>query len=346
MAIPPSPAERGRRLEQHIAAFFASYGYVVQSNRVLTGRSGGRHEIDVLAEKTDPLTSFRIAVECKAWNNPIEKDVVSKLHYVMTDLGIHKGVVVSLAGVRSGAQTAASELGIEVWGPDELRRHLGDSVFADVAGGAAPPRGGGRSALAWPFQADPAEAERSIQRDGKGRFGLRTLEDSTWFAPIWLPIHMLRLTIAQPQTRRLRQHIASIVVNNAYEGLGGTFVGSVPAAPMELLLGDVVAIKPLCRDTQIHGALRKTVEARQKVTSPAAIQRHDANLRRLGLPLPCQSLSIDQTDLVYLPVYAGMLQTSGQDRMVAVNGITGALDEGLSQALTSHLAHVRQSFSG
>ena len=340
-----SPAERGRRLEQHIAAYFSSYGYVVQSNQVLTGRSGGRHEIDVLAEKTDPLTSFRIAVECKAWSHPIEKDVVSKLHYVMTDLGIHKGVVVSLAGVRTGAQTAAAELGIDVWGPDELRRHLGESVFADVAGGAPPPRGGsGRMAYGWPFGADASHAHEAIRREGKGRLGLRTLENTTWFAPIWVPAYLLRLTVAQPHTKRLRQQITSVVLDNAYEALGGGYIGSISSGPVELPLADVVAIKPKCRETQVHGSLRKAVEARQKVTSTAAVERHNANLRRLGLPVPCQTLSIDQTILVHLPAYAGLLQTTGQDRMVAVDGITGMVDPRLSQALTSHLAHVRASF--
>lgn len=75
-----SAAQRGRALEQQVAAYFASHGYHVETDRVLVGRSGGRHEIDVLGDKSDALTSFRVAVEYKAWNSPIEKDVVSKLH--------------------------------------------------------------------------------------------------------------------------------------------------------------------------------------------------------------------------------------------------------------------------
>ena len=85
----------GRQLEQRVAAFFATNGYATRCNEILEGRSGGRHEIDVLAEKSDALTTYRVAVECKAWQQPIEKDVVSKLHYVLSDLGLSKGIVVS-----------------------------------------------------------------------------------------------------------------------------------------------------------------------------------------------------------------------------------------------------------
>ncbi|MGH9892704.1 MAG: restriction endonuclease, partial [bacterium] len=89
---------KGRLLEERIATFLAGNGYSTKQNVFLEGRSGGRHEIDVLAEKDDGITTFRLAVECKAWNTPIEKDVVSKLAYVMTDLGLNKGIVVSLKG--------------------------------------------------------------------------------------------------------------------------------------------------------------------------------------------------------------------------------------------------------
>src|SRR4051794_10162837 len=103
--------EVGRDLEQRIAAFFGQNGYTTQCNAFVEGRSGGRHEIDVLAEKSDALTTYRVAVECKAWQAPIEKDVVSKLHYVVNDAGLSKGIIVSLGGARSGADRTAADLG-------------------------------------------------------------------------------------------------------------------------------------------------------------------------------------------------------------------------------------------
>jgi hypothetical protein len=341
-----SSAERGRRLEHDVGAFFHRNGYVVRLNQVMQGRSGGRHEIDVLAEKSDALTNFRVAIECKAWGSPIEKDVVSKLHYVMGDLGIHKGIVVSLAGARSGAETAARELGIELWGRDELRRHLGEAVFTDIAG--TMPKGGpeGTAGYGYPFRTSSEAAEQLIRSAGKGRLGLRTLEAVVWFAPLWVPTYAIRLTVAQPQVKRLRTRLTSSVVDNTYEAISGEFIGQVAPGVSEVQLGTVRALKPLRRDVQVHGDIRRAMEARVRVSSPAAVQRHENTLRGLGVPTPCQSVSIDNTSVVFLPVFAGALQASGADRIVAVSGFSGTISERLSRILTANLAHVRQSFSG
>lgn len=343
MTTGSSAAQRGRALEQQIAGYFAAHGYHVETNRVLVGRSGGRHEVDVLAEKSDALTSFRIAVECKAWSSPIEKDVVSKLHYVMNDLGLHKGVIISLAGTRSGADTAAQSLGIDVWGPDELRHHLGETVFADVAGPAPSGGGPGRLITGWPFRADPNRARQLTAEAGKGRFGLRSLETLTWFAPLWVPAYLLYLTVAQPSGGRLRNRVTSNSVVNVYDGLEGGFIHRASGPPVELAAGDATVLKSVRRETQIHGPLRKAVEARQKVTSDAAIERHNATLTGLGLPVPIHSVSIDHTSLVHLPVYVGLLQRE-QDRIVAIDGGSGTVNEQLSSLLTGQLAHIRGSF--
>lgn len=107
-------------------------GYQTKRNVVLEGKSKGQHEIDVLAEKSDGVTTFRVMVECKAWNKPIEKDVISKVDYVLKDLGLNKAIIVSLKGYRIGAKKAADELGIELWGPDELERKLGKVAIAEI----------------------------------------------------------------------------------------------------------------------------------------------------------------------------------------------------------------------
>ena len=125
VAQQPSAAEKGSDLERRIARFFAENGYRTVSNQKLVGRSGGRHEIDVLAERSDGVTSVRIAVECKAWQAPIDKTVIAKAAYVCADLGINKVIVVSLHGWQVGAERAAADQGIELWGPTELEQRLG-----------------------------------------------------------------------------------------------------------------------------------------------------------------------------------------------------------------------------
>jgi hypothetical protein len=136
-----SAQDKGAALERSIEQFFIESGYETQRNVILEGRSGGRHEIDVLASKADGVTTIRIFVECKAWNSPIEKDVVTKAAYVMGDLGFNKAIVVSLAGCRVGAEQSAEQLGVDLWDTFEIEKRLGK-----VAVSGLQTAGGGRGA--------------------------------------------------------------------------------------------------------------------------------------------------------------------------------------------------------
>jgi hypothetical protein len=195
----------------------------------------------------------------------------------------------------------------------------------------------------WPFTADRGRAQQLATDAGKGRFGLRSLETLTWFSQLWVPAYLLEMTVAQPSTHRMRQRVTSNLSVNVYDALEGRFLHRSPGLPIELRTNDVLALKPIRRETQIHAPLRKAVEARQKVTSTAAIERHNANLASLGIPTPVHSVSIDHTSLVHLPVYVGLLQRD-QDRIIAVDGLTGAVSDRLSHLLTGQLAHIRAAF--
>jgi hypothetical protein len=46
---------------------------------------------------------------------------------------------------------------------------------------------------------------------------------------------------------------------------------------------------------------------------------------------------------VYAPTYVGWLRTATHDRVVAIDGVSGALSERMSAVLTSHISHVRSS---
>lgn len=54
------------------------------------------------------------------------------MNYVLRDTGLDKAIVVSLGGVRSGADIAAKELGIEIWGREELKNRLGALGVAEL----------------------------------------------------------------------------------------------------------------------------------------------------------------------------------------------------------------------
>jgi hypothetical protein len=343
-------ADTGRRLEQQMAAFFRTNGYEARCNEVLEGRSGGSHEVDVLAVRTDAVTTYRVAVECKAWQQPIEKDVVSKLHYVMGDLGLHKGIVVSLAGWRSGAARAAEELGIELWGPDELRRHLGDDLVASL-GGPLPADGVGAGSGAGvalgpavAFASEPGPAERQVRWAGMGRLQLRTVERVVWFSPLWLPTWSVGVTVALEEgARRFRSHVRSARFDNLYDGLEGTYLGDSPAWT-EIDVDPARCLRPTVRDTTLHTSLRRAVDDRRRVTTPAAVERHEGHLVDLGLPDTASGISVDATTLVHLPFYVGILERAGEQRVVAVAGDTGRPAPDVSHLLTRNLAAVRARF--
>jgi hypothetical protein len=333
-------AERAQLLEERIGDHFAAHGYLVRRNAHLDGRSGGRHEVDVLAEKSDPLTTFRLAVECKAWASPIEKDAVSKLSYVLTDLGLNKGIIVALHGWRAGAEQAAVELGIDLWGPVELERLLGGAVASQLDMGTP-----ARLARGYPFVAPEERALSRARLQGKGRLGLRTVERLVWFSPVWVPVYLVDLSITSIDVRRGKERFLTKSVTNTYEAVSGSFLGPASAADGDAVDIDLSdgAIKPAVRDTKVASEIRRAFERWNDVQQVAAKLRHAAALEALGVEMPSRSVTVDDCTLVYAPTYIGWLRTGDHERLVAVSGDSGALSQQLSAVLTSHISHVRGS---
>lgn len=71
------------------------------------GKSGVRHQIDVLASHCDGIHTYRTAIECKYWDTNIDKEPVTKLSTILEDTGIEKGVLVSKRGFTTDAQRLA-----------------------------------------------------------------------------------------------------------------------------------------------------------------------------------------------------------------------------------------------
>lgn len=154
-----------RNLEQRVANYFERNGYTARTNQKERGRSGLVHEIDVLAEKRDAAGTHRVAVECKAWRSPVEKDVIYKLEKVMQDAGLSKGIVVSIGGLRTGARVAADQPHIDVWGPDEIRHYLGEEALAGL------PLAAPDEVLRIEVTIGREAAEREIKKDGAASLG-------------------------------------------------------------------------------------------------------------------------------------------------------------------------------
>ena len=87
----------------------------------LMGRSGVRHQIDVLTSHGDGVHAYRTAIECKYWNRKVDKAVVAKHASTVEDTGVEKGVVVSKSGFTRDATRLAKQLNVSLV---ELRKPL------------------------------------------------------------------------------------------------------------------------------------------------------------------------------------------------------------------------------
>jgi hypothetical protein len=330
--LPSSPADQGRLLERRVADHFAAAGYLTRRNVVLEGRSGGRHEVDVLAEKRDSLTSFTVAVECKAWSTPVDKDVVSKLAYTLSDLGINKGIVVSRAGSRVGADRAAAQLGIELWDGARLERLLGG-----VIGPHHPVRATG---LALPDILDRRQAVVSIRSESRG---ILRRERTHWAGEVWLPAYELQLATART-TGRHRPRTVLTRQWACYEAVGGNHLWSSPTQlPLETIAMSESVVPPLVQDNEMVKRIGNEVSRLHKVTTAAARARHEEALAQLGVELPVNSVEVVYLRSFHFHAHLALLSWRGLERIIAVPSYDRRVSHTMSTALTGSMAHVLSS---
>ena len=72
----------------------------------------GTYQIDVYAEFTVMGIKMKMLVECKHYNNPIERKIISELHDKLESTGCNKGVVITNSYYQSGAIEYAKAHGI------------------------------------------------------------------------------------------------------------------------------------------------------------------------------------------------------------------------------------------
>ena len=339
-----TPAQlRGADLERRIEQYLTAHGYACRRNAVAEGRSGGRHEVDVLAEKQDGVTSYRLAVECKAWNRPVEKDVVAKLAFVVRDLGLHKGIVVSLGGCRLGAEQSARELGVELWGPAELEVRLGRLLLAEVAAG--PPV---RLGDALPVRCPRAAAERLVRGERRGWLG-PARERIEWVtpAPAWVPHHLVCLSTTAPESRFLsRPALQATWRWNLYEAVTGTFARTLPTEPATVEADLALTIPAAVAAGALVGGLRQAAARRDAVVTGPAQDRHAAHLERLGIPPEAVAVTVEGSRLVHLPYHLALLTSGRGARIVAVDAHRGAIGAAMGEVLTGVIGSVVRAVQG
>jgi hypothetical protein len=335
-----SPAVKGARLEQQMAAYFRLNGYETDLNVKLEGKSGGIHEIDVLVRKSDGITDFTLAVECKAWAAPIEKDVVSKLSMIIADTGVNKGIIVSLQGWRSGAEKSARQEKIDLWGPDELRQHLGAVALAELN---APQTNRYSVSAIQTVAVGDEELRRALDGQSRGLLGLGR-EDALWSHIVWVPFHLFELHYSTMVKEFMRRGTTKVTpVWALYSALDDRHFRTESSIPSFQDIRADLVIPQKTKAKSLTAALLTTVKKFHEVTTDAARARYREKLSELGLPDTLVSLVAEQTTTVHAPFLVGLLRRRGNERLVAISAHTGKFDAGVSESLTENMAFVRKA---
>ncbi len=89
---------------------------VIQSKKILRGKSGAAQQIDVYWEFLTGVKAHKCAIEAKHWDKPVSRRELSKFRAVLEDLhGQHKGVFLASSGYQEGARNYAERHGIDVY---------------------------------------------------------------------------------------------------------------------------------------------------------------------------------------------------------------------------------------
>jgi hypothetical protein len=336
--VPPA-AQSWRNLEQRVAQYFEHNGYSTTTNVREQGRDGLVHEIDVLAEKRDVAGSHRVAIECKAWRSAIEKDVVYKLESVMRECGLSKGIVVSIGGLRSGARVAAERANIEIWGPDEVRRHLGDEAMAGL------PLRAPEAALGVPVTLDRAGAGREISKARGGFAGIGG-EDVVAVDLVWVPCLEFQLAITRLRPRLIGDQEELIRRWALFEALSGRLVGALddPRA-FETVELDAPVIRQQRAGTQVLADVRKVLGKHRNAKSDAAQKARKTAYNAVGLPGSAREFAVEDEKLVYVPFFVGTLRRKARERLIAIHGGRGARVEPVEQALHEKVDVLRRALT-
>lgn len=327
----PLPARDGRALEGLVADVFARHGYAVERNVRLTGASGARYEVDVMAVRPDPLVPHRVAVECKNTGAPADAQVVARLRMLVGDAALGAGLLVAPAGATPAARAAAQAGGVTVWGADDLARHAGRAALAGLAPARAPVAPG------LPRRVDAGDALRAVRVQVRGAWGLgRGAVEGPWAA--WLEVHEIEVHHTRPGRRGRREARRTLVY---VEAVGGTPIDRTddpwPTEDVHLdatVLGDAAA-------SDTAAALVDAARRRDRAVQDAARLRHERTLESLGLDPDAEDVHVGAVRSVHLPVWVGVESRRDASRALVVDGVDGRPDPRLSEVVTARLGYVR-----
>ncbi len=240
----------------------------------------------------------------------------------------------SLNGARAGATTLARELGVILWGPDEIEPHLGKTSIRGLQNRPMVEEVGFPRLLA------NDDARVLIDKQTAGRFGIGK-EQVVWSGEAWLPVSVVQLTLRKigPFQRKAATSQAWCV----YDLIGGAFVARLDEeperTPVEL---DGPRLELVQKLTEPAKALQKTIDRWDKVTSDSAREKYRSEMSRLGIPDWHTATVGTSTPFLY-PVHFAIANRNGSERVLVVDAFRRRLDDELSIEFSKHIATVRHS---
>ena len=332
-----SDHERDRELVLAVADYLSRSGYRTATAVSLRGRSGANHRIDVLAEKTDDVTTFRLLVECKGAENPVEKDVIAGVHLAMTDLGINKAIVLSSKGWKQATETGAKRLGIELWGPVDIEGRLGRAASPGEDRRARP---GQIEAFAVALGRE--EAEQLVRRASRGMLGIGA-EEIVWFRDFWFPFYRMKIRHTREERERFRKGaLRTRELWNVYDGLSGALYDQWEQEPQTRTVTTTDRlVRPRIPALQVVNDIEETARRFNESANPDTTLRLEERLMALGIDLPVSFFDLSTPVEMYIPFYVALLRgRDGEQRIVAIDASSGELSEEMGRIAMMNIDHI------
>jgi len=122
----PIPSEEIRRepfefqSKSQLIEYLVQLGYQVKKNAEIEGRSGAKHNLDVLAAKDDGIVTHHVAIGMKIAKKPVELDKLFDFDNKAYDIGIMDKVFIAVPGLTPEARQFAQRQKIKVFEVKEL----------------------------------------------------------------------------------------------------------------------------------------------------------------------------------------------------------------------------------
>lgn len=314
-----SAQDRGSQLEQEVAEFYRRNGYVAETNLRLVGRSGATHEVDVVAEKSDGVSTFRVGIEYKAWSRPIDKDVVAKAAFVFDDLSIGNRVVIAPGGATESARAAGQAQNVDIWDAAVIGTKLRAANLTPVASD-------GQLFVVPTYLPERATADWHRERREGIEARLREGERLLVTSRLWVPTLMLLFRFGI-ETGDYFKERASLRVRTSFDGIAGAWSELIPEeadldAGHEVPLADAVVPSG-------YGAEDVIREIGPLLTLPS--EEVELNGRRFildtfGLSLwECEITSWECVGsfVMHTDAYVGIAERNGREVVHALHGHNG-----------------------